>query len=982
MAGAKTPRMHGVPIRRVFFAGFATLVCIVVIAGAFNMRSISLIRDLIERGQSLDRLRSEVVDIRKGVQTLRSNINSFANTPPNRARQDTIPADLAQLESHVQTLRQGFDDSNDAARFDPLVAALSAMDSSFTTLASSRRRAVGGLKNPGDRPAQDADAAGQDAEQAAMRLEATIGDESTAVSQELRRKLTESARYGNMVTAVSVLLGMLCAAAIVRLTVRPLWSLTRAMELLAGGRLTEPVPYLDRADEIGQMARATHIFKIAMAELAAARDAAEAASRAKADFLAVISHEIRTPMNAVVGLSDLLSQARLSEDEKETVHTIRQSTQSLLTLIDNVLDFSKLEEGAFALEHVTFSITDVIEDVGELFASPAGEKGVDLIIDIDPALPDRRLGDPARLRQVVLNLVVNAVKFTESGSVTIQVAQGVAPDSVWFSVIDTGIGLTPEQQSRLFQPFTQADTSTARRYGGTGLGLAISRGLVTMMGGTITIKSEYGAGAAFSFRVTLPVTNDVPAEQQPLTGRVVRVFAEDEARRRMLTNAIVIGGAAVQIGHVETLSWTFEERNRGELGPADVELVDFGETGIDPDGLPSPLVAAVRGAIAVVPRSLRMPPEMLRKAGAVAALSSPVRRARLWRALLAGMQPNGTEMARPELDPVMTDWIAPDIDTAAANGALILVAEDNPTNRKVILRLLQRLGYTAETAVDGEAALRALAQKPYGLLFADCHMPNLDGFGLAARIRAQEAGSSWRLPIVALTADAISGAEAKCRDAGMDDYLTKPVTLDRLDGAVRRWLPIAAQLRRDPALDALAEDAPPAARRALTTDSINPTAALRRGWADAYRRESQGEPRALAPRHDPAPAAAPFGHDRSADQDADAAEPVEFHTSSALSDLGLTAAETAEFLNEFLADAHELMERLEHACEVGDTPAAFQAAHALAGAAANVGATRFGEVAEQITEFCRAGDSARGAELLPELRRRRDETRLMADAHA
>jgi CheY-like chemotaxis protein len=264
-------------------------------------------------------------------------------------------------------------------------------------------------------------------------------------------------------------------------------------------------------------------------------------------------------------------------------------------------------------------------------------------------------------------------------------------------------------------------------------------------------------------------------------------------------------------------------------------------------------------------------------------------------------------------------------------------------------------------------------------------MPNLDGFGLAARIRAQELGTSWRLPIVALTADAISGAEAKCREAGMDGYLTKPVTLDRLDSAVRRWLPIAAQLRRDPADAARAEDAPAAPRRSLARESTGSKAAFRRGWAEAYRQEIPTEPRGPAvtePDHDPAPAVASFGHDQSADQDDAGAGPVTFHGSGGLSELGLTAEETAEFLHEFLVDAHELMERLEQACAVGDAAAAFQAAHAMAGAAANVGATRFGEVAEQITELFRAGDSVRGAELLPELRRRRDETRLVADAHA
>jgi signal transduction histidine kinase len=373
-----------------------------------------------------------------------------------------VSADIAQLTGRLQALRMTETEEPYARLVDDLVGRLNEIDQSFQRYVVARRRvSIPGVRGAVQPSNQEVDNDATEAEKAASAIETAVAGGVAEIGDRLQLTLAESDRKSRLAVLISIFLGAGCAAVIVRLTVQPLYALTRVMELLAGGRLNEEVPYTDRGNEIGQMARATSIFKLAMAELGAARDAAEAAARAKADFLAVMSHEIRTPMNAVVGLSDLLSQARLPNDHHETVLTIRQSTQSLLTLIDNVLDFSKLEEGAFTLERVAFNISDVVEDVGELFATPAEDKGVSLLIDVDPSLRNRRLGDPARLRQVLLNLVVNAVKFTETGSVSVHVEPD-GPDGVLFSVTDTGIGLTQEQQSRLFQPFTQAGAPLSR----------------------------------------------------------------------------------------------------------------------------------------------------------------------------------------------------------------------------------------------------------------------------------------------------------------------------------------------------------------------------------------------------------------------------------------------------------------------------------------------------------------------------------------
>ena len=452
----RTGRAHQLPIRHLVYGGFATLIGIILLVSSLHLRRIEAINESFLRLQQIERFGNDISDVSRRTSSLRNTVAAYVSGP-TKPRQDAAATDMAQLADRVEELRKTVTEGRYLAPLDELAEHLGAYSKSLDRLIAARRRPVATKAGAEKAAAQDIENDGLEAERTAERLTQSTASDATEVARWLEQILSDSGRDGRWIALIGVVLALACAGIVVHLTVRPLAVLTRAMELLAGGRLTEDVPYIERTNEIGQMARATRIFKLAMAELAAARDAAEAASRAKADFLAVISHEIRTPMNAVVGLSDLLSQARLSEDQHETVTTIRQSTQSLLTLIDNVLDFSKLEEGAFQLERVSFSVTDVAEDVGELFAAPAGERGIDIIVDVDPALPDRRLGDPARLRQVLLNLVVNGVKFTEQGRVTICIAAD-GPNRVKFAVSDTGIGMTPEQQSRLFQPFSQAHT--------------------------------------------------------------------------------------------------------------------------------------------------------------------------------------------------------------------------------------------------------------------------------------------------------------------------------------------------------------------------------------------------------------------------------------------------------------------------------------------------------------------------------------------
>jgi signal transduction histidine kinase/CheY-like chemotaxis protein/HPt (histidine-containing phosphotransfer) domain-containing protein len=968
-SGRRTLRAHELRIRHVLYLGFSALLIIVGLSSVFYQTTLRVIRSDFEKLYALQHLGAAQAEVTTRIAALRASIGMFSVTP-TKQRQDSTTTDLAQLAARVQSLRLTETEEPYAHLVDELGARLNEIDQSFQRFAAARRRPVAPVPRNAPPPpvpsSQEVDSDATDAERASAAIETAVAAGVSEVGDRLQVTLAESDRKSRIAVLLSIFLGVGCAAVIVRLTVQPLYALTRVMELLAGGRLNEEVPYTDRGNEIGQMARATSIFKLAMAELGAARDAAEAAARAKADFLAVMSHEIRTPMNAVVGLSDLLSQARLPNEHHETVLTIRQSTQSLLTLIDNVLDFSKMEEGAFNLERVAFTLSDVVEDVGELFASPAEEKGVELLVDVDPSMPNRRLGDPARLRQVLLNLVVNAVKFTPHGSVSVRV-EPAGPDNVLFSVTDTGIGLTPEQQSRLFQPFSQADTSTARRYGGTGLGLAICRGLVEMMGSTIDLRSAPGRGSTFSFRLALPTAPETTRAPRPLRGRVVRVIGEDEARRRVLVHALQAGGASVRIGHAAG-----NGEARADDAVDEAVVLDLGGAVENPDALLGAVAANWMRPVVVVPRGLRASAELTNMPMAASVVTSPVRRARLWRAVIAAMQPDdAAETFQPQSEPVLPELQAPDIATALAARALILVAEDNATNQKVILRLLSRLGYTAECVSDGEEALRALDQKSYGLLFADCHMPNLDGFGLVARIRGEELITRQHIPIVALTADALSGTETRCLQAGMDDYLTKPVTLERLDQVVRRWLPAAVALhRRAPR--------PPADSRPTIGPALPQQAAVPAMPAAPI-------PRPAAPvvAASPAPSLAPAAvAPQGAFAPAAPALPAGFMATQLTASLGLSASEVREFLEEFLADASDLIARLEVGLAERDERAAFQASHAMAGAAANVGAVALGGVAERIEALCRTGDLDEAAKLLPDLVRCHEEAKLGTHAVA
>ena len=534
----------------------------------------------------------------------------------------------------------------------------------------------------------------------------------------------------------------------------------------------------------------------AEAELIDARDAAEAATRAKSSFLATMSHEIRTPMNGVMSMAELLSLTRLDAEQKRMARIIGDSATALLTIINDILDFSKIEAGKLEIERVGFSLAEVVGGSAELLAARAEDKGLDLLVDLDPSLIDARLGDPTRIRQVLLNLGSNAVKFTERGAIGIRVT-ALDESGRWlrFEVTDTGIGLSPEACGKLFQAFVQADTSTSRKYGGTGLGLSICRTLCELMGGRIGVDSTPGVGSTFWVELPLdPDAAEPPSYPGDLSGASVCLVGLSDAVAALAARSLRATGVD-RIARAPDLA---------TAGDADLLVVDGRCAGLDDGGL-----ARRRGAVALVGRrsELGALPAGV-KAAASVQLTLPLSSRMLWRAVaIAG----GLEAA----DAVVADqreglsFAPPEVEAARAADALILVAEDNETNQAVIRQLLSRMGMACEMAENGRVALSML-QTPgsgYGLLLTDFNMPEMDGCDLARAVRRLEEGTDRRLPIVALTADAMTGAEQASREAGMDAYLTKPIDSRKLGATLLERLPQAMALRRPAAVQPAPEAA-------------------------------------------------------------------------------------------------------------------------------------------------------------------------------
>jgi len=640
-------------------------------------------------------------------------------------------------------------------------------------------------------------------------------------------------------------------------------------------------------------------------QLLRAKQDAEAAMLAKGEFLATMSHEIRTPLNGIIPMLEMVAQGPLAAEQREMLNTASESARALFRIVDDILDYSKLEAQRLELEITTFNLRELLDSLLQLMQRSAEHKGLDIALVLDPAVRLAVRGDPVRLRQILSNLMVNAIKFTERGGIQVHVrrmGETNAQHLLRFEVRDTGIGIDADQQERLFSAFTQADASTTRLYGGTGLGLAICKRIIDLMHGRIGLDSVPGKGSTFWFEIPLlKVIGDLRAPAHGAQPRVLLVSTDARLRQRL---ELVLPNWGLDIRSVDTVQEALDLL-RGAGTPqhwhaviGDLPSLRLGVAALQRAGGDhrlvwlhgdAPLPAELHASPRVVSR--QAPDAALR-----AALSEPVT-----------TTPAAAPLPSAAAAPMPSAPASPESGARLA-GARVLLVEDNPVNLLVAQKLLAVLGCEVDTAINGQLALDRLHAAPYQAVLMDCQMPVLDGYATTRRWREHEAAAgAVRLPIIAMTANAMAGDRQRCLDAGMDDYLSKPISREGLQACLLRWCrPMQdAGIESPPATPAALEEAPASAAQATALPVLD--------------REVLDELR------------------------------------------GIAGAETATIIDVFLDDATPLVRQLQEAAVTPDLDQLRELAHSLKSASANVGALALSAAARRVELAARAGRLERPA---------------------